>query len=71
MFLVESIMTEIAHRLGKSQDEVRALNFYKNGDEAPYGQIMKDAQVCSVCVKDFSEAVFVATIILFAFFPLD
>lgn len=43
-FLIEDILGRVAPLLGIDPIELRARNFYKPGQTAPYGQVVKDAE---------------------------
>ncbi len=40
--VMEDAIDRIAHQLGRDADEVRALNFYKENQETPYGQTVEE-----------------------------
>lgn len=42
MFMCESMMEEVADRIGMSSDEFRTLNMYKPGDKTHFNQELKD-----------------------------
>ena len=43
IFVIESVIEEIAAYLGKDPLEIRKLNAYHDGDKAPYGQTITEA----------------------------
>ncbi len=43
--VMEDAIERIAHHLGKEADELRALNFYKLGQQTPYGQEVEEDQL--------------------------
>jgi xanthine dehydrogenase large subunit len=43
--VMEDAIDRIAARLGRDADELRAINFYKEGQETPYGQKVEDNQL--------------------------
>ncbi|XP_041469067.1 xanthine dehydrogenase/oxidase-like [Lytechinus variegatus] len=45
MIICESFMTDIAIKLGLSQDKVRELNFYSEGDVTPCSQVLNGCQL--------------------------
>ncbi|MBK7579644.1 MAG: xanthine dehydrogenase molybdopterin binding subunit [Myxococcales bacterium] len=44
MVMIEEIMDRIARTLGVPPHQVRANNFYREGDRTPYGQVVRDAE---------------------------
>jgi len=42
MLMIERVIEEVAHRLGKDPLEIRKLNAYRKGEVTPYGQEIKD-----------------------------
>ena len=40
--VMEDAIDRIAHQLGRDADELRALNFYKENQETPYGQTVEE-----------------------------
>lgn len=40
----EDMLARVAQAVGKPAHEVRALNFYAEGDRTPYGQLVRDAE---------------------------
>jgi xanthine dehydrogenase large subunit len=44
MLMIEEILDRVARRLGLSPHLVRERNFYRPGDTAHYGQVIKDAE---------------------------
>ncbi|KAJ2598131.1 hypothetical protein GGF39_002768 [Coemansia sp. RSA 1721] len=45
MFLLESMLCEIADKLGKHVEEIRALNMYRKNDVTPFSQTLDDWNV--------------------------
>ncbi len=45
MLLAELVIDEIARYLDKDPLEIRRVNFYKEGEKTPYGQVVEPAQV--------------------------
>lgn len=43
MVVIEDILARVAQACGKPAHEVRALNFYREGDRTHYGQLVRDA----------------------------
>ncbi|HEY4185270.1 MAG TPA: xanthine dehydrogenase molybdopterin binding subunit [Polyangia bacterium] len=43
MLAIEEILDRIARRLGLPPDQIRARNFYRDGDVTHYGQVVRDA----------------------------
>jgi xanthine dehydrogenase large subunit len=43
MVVIEEILDRVARACGKSAHEVRALNFYREGDRTHFGQLVRDA----------------------------
>ena len=50
MFVSESILDDVAHRLGLSPTVVRERNFYGEGSLTHYGQLLDGCQASLVLV---------------------
>jgi len=51
IFVIESIIEQIAQKLGLDALEIRKLNAYKNGDLTPYEQKIKECQMLDIYDK--------------------
>ncbi|MCK9310627.1 MAG: molybdopterin-dependent oxidoreductase, partial [Candidatus Cloacimonetes bacterium] len=51
IFVIESIIEQIAQKLGLDALEIRKLNAYKNGDLTPYEQKIKECQMLEIYDK--------------------
>jgi xanthine dehydrogenase large subunit len=60
IFVIESIIEDIARKLKLDPLELRKLNAYNNGDIAPYGQEIKECQINDIYAKLASNAGYAA-----------
>ena len=51
IFVIESILDDIARQLKLDPMEIRILNAYQNGNITPYGQEIKECQLSDIYVK--------------------
>ena len=55
--IIEQIISRVAMHLGLPPEDVRELNFYKDGDTTPYGQLLTPCNLgrCWAQVKETSS----------------